>query len=184
MVFFKNSSFKKNSLKKLGIYLVTLMFGIFILNSCGFYRPVDARKVPQTAKEKRRQNIEEGRGISIGNVLGSKGTNYEFSTSNPMWRASLEILDFLPLATVDYSGGVIITDWYSNTQDKDVSIKLTVRFLSNEVKTNSIKIIVHQKKCISLTNCSTTLINSKISEELTKSILSKAALIEKDQKKK
>lgn len=184
MSFFTNSSSQKNSLKKLSFYLILLIFGLSILNSCGFYRPVDARKIPQTAKEKRRQNIEEGRGISLGNVLGSRGTNYEFSTSNPMWRASLEILDFLPLTTVDYSGGIIITDWYSNNQDKDVSLKLTVRFLSNEVKTNSIKIIVHQKKCISLTNCSTTTIKSKITEELTKSILSKAALIEKNQKKK
>jgi hypothetical protein len=181
---FKDSSFEINKLRKISIYLIVLIFGLTILNSCGFYRPVDARKIPQTAAEKRRQNIDEGRGISLKNVLGSRGTNYEFSTSNPMWRASLEILDFLPLTTVDYSGGIIITDWYSNNQDKDVSLKLTVRFLSNEVKTNSIRIIVHQKKCISLTNCSTTLINSKITEELTKSILSRAALIEKDQKKK
>jgi len=70
------------------------------------------------AKEKRRINIEEGRGASIGSILGKVGsTNYEFSTSNPMWRASLETLDFLPLTTVDYSGGIIITDWYSENDN-------------------------------------------------------------------
>ncbi len=31
-----------------------------------------------------------------------------------LWRASLEILDFIPLTTVDYSGGIIITDWYND----------------------------------------------------------------------
>lgn len=179
-----NSGLEANKFKKIIIYLIVLMFGISLLNSCGLYRPVDARKVAQTAKEKRRQNIEEGKGISIGNVLGSKGTNYEFSTSNPLWRASLEVLDFLPLTTVDYSGGIIITDWYSDNKTNNESLKLTVRFLSNEITSNSLKIIIHQKKCLSLTNCSTIEINSKIKEELTKSILSKAAKFEKDQKKK
>ena len=64
----------------------------------------------------------------MGGRLGS--TNYEFSTSNPMWRASLEVLDFLPLATVDYSGGVIISDWYTDN-DPNEALKITVRFLDN-----------------------------------------------------
>ena len=61
-----------------------------------------------------------------------------------MWRASLEILDFLPLTTVDYSGGMIITDWYSENSSNE-SIKITVRFLANEVRADSLKIIVHKK---------------------------------------
>jgi hypothetical protein len=68
------------------------------------------------------------------------------ATSNPMWRASLEILDFLPLTTVDYSGGIIITDWYSDNGNND-SIKITVRFLSNEIRSDNLKIIVHKKNC-------------------------------------
>ena len=64
-----------------------------------------------------------------------------------MWRASLETLDFLPLTTVDYSGGMIITDWYSDDTNNLKSIKITVRFLSNEIRTDSLKIIVHQKNC-------------------------------------
>ena len=49
-----------------------------------------------------------------------------------MWRASLETLDFLPLTTVDYSGGIIITDWYfDNTGKSEESIKISIRFLSN-----------------------------------------------------
>ena len=93
---------------------------------------MDARKVPVNAQERAKKNIEEGRGYSIGNILNrDKNTNYEFSTSNPMWRASLEILDFLPLTTVDYSGGMIISDWYTNnTSSNEESIKISVRFLS------------------------------------------------------
>jgi len=98
------------------------------------------------AEEKRRKNIDEGRGVSLKGIVGKRGsTNYEFSTSNPMWRASLETLDFLPLSTVDYSGGVIITDWYSDVTT-DESLKITIRFLSNEIRSDSLKIIVHKKK--------------------------------------
>ena len=104
----------------------------FILTSCG-NKFGDARKTPTNALERARKNVEEGRGASIGSVLGNRGgTNYEFSSSNPMWRASLEILDFLPLSTVDYSGGMIISDWYSDNNQSNESIKITLRFLNNE----------------------------------------------------
>ena len=87
------------------------------------------------AEEKRRKNIEEGRGVSLKGIMGNRGgsTNYEFSSSNPMWRASLEILDFVPLATVDYGGGVIITDWYSETEDKQ-SIKIIWKISGDELE--------------------------------------------------
>ena len=154
-----------------------------ILSSCGIYRPVDARKQPQQAKDKARKNIEEGRGVSLKGMIGNKATNYEFSSSNPMWRASLEIIDFLPLTTVDYSGGVIITDWYNDSQSPDESIKITIRFLSNEVKSNSLKIIVHNKKCSANKNCRITTRDSKIKEELRTSIIKRAARLKAEIKK-
>ena len=139
-----------------------------------------------TAEEKRRKNIEEGRGVSLKGIMGNRGgsTNYEFSSSNPMWRASLETLDFLPLITVDYSGGVIITDWYSDNSAND-SIKITIRFLSNEIRSESLKIIVHKKVCKTSSNCTTNISQSNIiKDELRSTILRKAALLEKSDKKK
>ena len=96
-------------------YLRFLSFFMIILfmNSCGIYKPVDTRKVPVIGEERARKNLEEGRGISIGN-LRNRSTTYEFSTSNPMWRATFDVIDFMPLVTVDYSGGTIITDWYTD----------------------------------------------------------------------
>ena len=138
-----------------------------------------------TADDKRRKNIEEGRGASIGSILGNArgSTNYEFSTSNPMWRASLETLDFLPLTTVDYSGGVIITDWYSENANN--SLKITIRFLSNEIRSDSIKIIVHKKDCKTETNCIVKVLeNSLIHNEIRSTILKKEFLLEKSDKKK
>ena len=170
-------------LKKTLIYSILFL----ILSSCaGAFKPkkVDTRQVPIRAEDRARKNITEGRGSSLGDLVGRRGgTNYEFSTSNPMWRASLEILDFLPLSTVDYSGGLIISDWYSDGSTNE-SIKITVRFLGNQVSSENIKIAVHKKVCNN-NNCKVNMINkSKISEELKITIIRKAALLEKDSKKK
>ena len=156
------------------------------LYSCGggFFKKVDTRKVPISGPERAKKNVAEGRGVSLKGIRGGGKTSYEFSTSNPLWRASLEILDFLPLATVDYSGGLIISDWYSDSTDLNNSIKITVRFLTNEIQSNSVKVIVHKKFCKTQGSCTTKLITSKISEELTKSILVKAAELEAIDKKK
>ena len=162
---------------------------IVLISSCAAFKPekVDTRKTPIKGEDRARQNVEEGRGATIGSLLGrAGGTTYEFSSSNPLWRASLEILDFLPLTTVDYSGGVIITDWYTENNASD-AIKITVRFLANEIRSDSVKIIVHKKKCVSGSNCKINLLsNSTIGSELRTTIIRKAAEIEiasKDKKK-
>ena len=170
-------------------FFITSLVIIFFLHSCGageklknIRKPVDLRTSPLDPDERARRNIEQGRGISIGS-LGNKKTTYEFSSSNPMWRASLETLDFIPLTTVDYSGGMIITDWYSDKNNNE-SLKITVRFLSNEIRADSLKVIVHRKNCNSANNCNISLLpeNSKIKKELLSVILQKASLIKKDSK--
>jgi len=157
-----------------------------MLTSCRALKPekVDTRETPIKGSERSRKNIEEGGGVSLKSVLKRRGTNFEFSSSNPMWRASLEILDFLPLSTVDYSGGMIVSDWYTGESSNE-SIKISIRFLSNEIRSDSLKIIVHKKKCTSNQVCQTKLLNnSKISQELRSTILTKAAELEKEKKKK
>ena len=173
----------KNSLSK-KILVIVSIFMMTALNSCnGFFKYSPARDNPTKGTDRAKKNVEEGRGVSLGGLArGGRGTNYEFSTSNPMWRASLEILDFLPLSTVDYSGGMIITDWYSENNSEE-SIKISVRFLSNEVQSNSLKIIVHNKKCKTNEVCSINEIDSNIKFELQRSILAKAAALELETKK-
>ncbi len=162
------------------------VLSLFLLTIGCSKQPMDPNR-PLQSEEKRRKNIEEGRGVSLGGITkGLRGTNYEFSTSNPMWRASLETLDFLPLTTVDYSGGVIITDWYSDNSTGGMdSIKISIRFLGNEIRSESIKVTVHKKTCLENLNCKVTLLSkTKIKEELHTTILRKAALLEKESKKK
>ena len=171
--------------KKLNKIFYLLLLMLFV-SSCGIYKKTDARTTPVDGRERALKNIKEGRGVSLGSVRkGLKGGGqYEFSTSNPMWRASLDVLDFMPLATIDYSGGMIISDWYQDKADNKNALKISLRFLSNEVTATSLKIIVHQKTCITSNNCITRILDdSKINEELLVSIIKKAAIIQKEQKK-
>ena len=165
--------------------IIILIFSALLLfNNCSKPK-LSGGDAGLSAEEKRRKNIDEGRGISLKGIVGSRGsTNYEFSSSNPMWRASLETLDFLPLTTVDYSGGVIITDWYSDGSNAD-QIKITIRFLSNEIRSDSLKIIVHKKTCDQSSNCRTsTSVKNLIEDELRSTILRKASIFDKSDKEK
>ena len=167
-------------------FLLIILLSVTMLTSCQAFKPkkVDTREVPIKGSEMSKKNIEQGSGVSLKDVLKKRGTNFEFSSSNPMWRASLEILDFLPLSTVDYSGGMIVSDWYTGDSSNE-SIKISIRFLSNEVRSDSLKIIVHKKKCSGNQTCKIALLdNSKISQELRGTILKKAVELEKESKNK
>ena len=171
--------------KKLSIFL-TAIFISSLLYSCGIYAPSDARKVSPNSKERVKKNLEEGRGMSIKKLMtdGGGSTSYQFASSNPMWRATLEILDFLPLSNVDYSGGIITTDWYNEGTSLDESLKITVRFLTNEIRSDGIRIIVHKKRCNIQQKCSVSKISSALEQELQVAILKKAILFEKEYNKK
>ena len=177
-------SILNNINKKALVFLNAILIFCF-LYSCGIYKPVDARKVSPNAKERVKKNLEEGKGMSLGKMMkgGSGGTNYQFASSNPMWRATLEILDFLPLANVDYSGGIITTDWYNEGTASDESIKITVRFLTNEIRSDGLKIIVHKKRCNIAQKCTVKKISSTLEQELQVAILKKAVLFEKEYNK-
>ena len=114
--------------------LVALLSFLIVLNSCGIYRKTDAKEFPPDPNLRVQKNMEEGRGFRLLKKKNSSGT-FEFANSNPLWRASLDTIDFMPLLSVDYGGGLIITDWYNSSQENNESIKLTIKFLSNEIKT-------------------------------------------------
>ena len=78
---------------------------------------------------------------------------------------------------------MIISDWYTDNTNKNQALKITVRFLSNTVQTNSLKVTVHRKKCSVDQSCNVELFKSRIQEELVGTILRKAAILEKQKKK-
>ena len=164
--------------------LPILFLLLFLLTSCGIYKPSDARKVSPNVDERVKQSIQEGRGFRIGSGSGKGGTNFEFASSNELWRASLEVLDFLPLANVDYSGGIIITEWYSEGTSNDEAIKITVRFLSNEIRADGLSVIIHKRVCNKFQQCTVAKIKSALEEEVKLAILKTATLLEKGQYEK
>ena len=94
--------------------LPLILVALFFLNSCGVYRPVDAREFPPEPDKRVKKNIEEGRGFKLIGGDKNKGGTFDFASSNELWRATLDTIDFMPLASANYSGGIIITDWYSD----------------------------------------------------------------------
>jgi hypothetical protein len=154
-----------------------------IVVSCGPFKPkyTDLRKIPGNPKDKRERNIREGRGFRAMGMFEKKGGsgNFQFASSNEMWRATLDLLDFTPLSNVDYSGGIIITDWFSESSDQD-PIKISVRFLSNEIRADGLKVIIYKKICKKIdekNNCKTIKDNTTLGQEIKLAILKKAAII-------
>ena len=157
--------------------LSAILLCLFLLNSCGIYRKTDARKIPTNANDRIKKNMEEGRGFSIGKLRKKSGSGeFQFATSNPLWRATLEKLSFAPLNNVDYAGGIIVTDWFSEGGSNE-QIKITVRFLTNEIRTDAINILIHKKICNSQNKCSINKIENTLNGEIKFAILKKAAQI-------
>ena len=171
------------SFKSLKI-IFALLLSVFLLNSCGGKFPgADARKYPDDPKLRVKKNLEEGRGFRLSKLNESKGGVFEFASSNELWRASLDIIDFMPLASVNYSGGIIITDWYSTDQNSNESIKISIRFLANEIRSDALDIKVFNKKCLTEYNCVTSDKQGNITTELKTKILKTAALYPSQKKK-
>ena len=167
-------------IKKFAIF--TLFLSLF-LSACSKLPGGDARKNPPNPDARVKKNLEEGKGFRLDNAFKGEGTtNFEFASSNELWRASLDTIDFMPLLSANYSGGIIITDWYS--ENNNDSIKITLRFLSNEIRSDAINIKIFYKKCNAEMNCIISERNSDLKKELQKEILKKAAIYKKQTKDK
>ena len=172
----KSTSMNKN-FAPYNKYLIAIFLTFLImLNSCGIYKKTDARKIPTNANDRIKKNIEEGKGFRIGGFGKKSGGDFQFASSNPLWRATLEKLSFAPLNNVDYAGGIIVTDWFSE-EGSNEEIKITIRFLTNEIRSDAIEVIIHEKICNSQNNCKITKIDSTLNGEIKFAILKKAAQI-------
>ena len=172
-------------MQKMKIFL-SLLFCIFILN-CSKIDPATGEKIliePDTQK-KAREFADKGGGI-FGDINNKKSssTSVDFASSNVMWKATLKTLEFLPLSNTDYSGGIIVYDWYSQTNNPREQIKISVRFLSNELKSDSIKVIAHKKICDSADKCSNSTLDEKFSNTVKENIITSARLLKIEEAKK
>ena len=170
---------------KLKSLLLYLILPVFVYSCNGKLPGADARKVPYDPKERVKKNLEEGKGFRLDDTFGNKKSgNFEFASSNPLWQASLDTIDFMPLSSANYSGGILITDWYSDDQNSEESIKITIRFLTNEVRSDALDIKIFYKRCDGINNCKVTEQEGNLKVELNKEILKKAAVYKEQQKDK
>ncbi len=174
-------------MKSILLRLITLFFLTIILTSCGpfKYERADVKDSPINDADMRKRNIEQGRGFTLPIGKGSGGGgNFSFANANELWRATLDVLDFTPLSNVDYGGGIIITDWYSNENDLNQSIKISIQFLSDEIRADGLLVKIYQKQCNSQTNCAVQTLESDLNQEIKLAILKKASQMKLDNRKK
>ena len=163
---------------------IIIFFSLIILltqSACNALKPrkVSAKDFPPDPRERVKKNIEEGKGFRLFDGKGS-GTTYDFASSNPLWQATLDTLDFMPLVSANYSGGIVITDWYSENNTPNESVKISVRFLTNEIRSDALDIDVFLKKCSqNLTNCSISKNNNDLVADLNLNILKKASIYQR-----
>jgi hypothetical protein len=172
-------------LKSSKILVFLGIISLFLAGCNGKLPGGDARKFPANPEERLKKNLEEGRGFKFSQFTEKKGGVFEFASSNSLWRASLDIIDFMPLSSVNYSGGIIITDWYSENSSSNESIKISIRFMTNEIRSDALNIKVFNKKCIDdLLSCKITEQDGILVKELKREILKKATLYKEEDKKK
>jgi hypothetical protein len=170
---------------KFNIFRFSFILLIILISHCAKTDPVTGEKViiePDTRK-KSREFVDKQGGLFGDITKGKSGGTFEFSTSNVLWRATLKNLEFLPLLNADYSGGIIIYDWYSEKIDKE-QIKISVRFLSSELKSSSLQVIGHKKVCDDSGKCLIKAIDSNLTESIKDSIISAARTMKIEDSKK
>ena len=169
--------------------ITILLITMIMLTSCknGKLPGGDARKFPDDPALRVKKNLEEGRGFRLKDTFKNSGRGgvFDFASSNELWRASLDTIDFMPLASVNYSGGIIVTDWYGSENTPNESIKISIRFLTNEIRSDSLIIKVFTKRCNSnFLNCKISETSGNISKELEKKIIKTAARYKKEKENK
>ena len=167
-------------------FIVLLTIFLPFLNSCNGFNQTDAKEFPPDPRERVKKNLEEGRGFTLmGGVKNRGGSSgdFDFASSNELWRASLDTIDFMPLVSANYSGGIIITDWYSSGSSNE-SIKISIRFLTNEIRSDALDIKVFYKNCAINESCQISEKKGSLVTELNKKILSRAAVYKEETKDK
>ena len=172
--------------QRIAKFLIILSFALTSCKTIENLPGGDARKNPPDPKARVKKNLEEGKGFRLNDTLQgkNKGGDFMFASANELWRASLDTLDFMPLSSVNYSGGIIITDWYSDNDSLDESVKISIRFLTNEVRADALDIKIFYKKCNQVASCKISQKTGSLSAELKKQILSKATIYKKQNKDK
>ncbi len=107
-----------------------LLFGLSGCNTVRKYTPF--------AKSK-------GATSTSGTRINTKSVRPRMGVNEFLWRASLETLNFMPMADVDPFGGVITTDWYASPQAPDERFKANVYILDTNLRADALKVSIFKQ---------------------------------------
>lgn len=166
--------------------LLGVLFLILTMNCAKNDSATEEKILIDPDPQKRARAFADKGGGIFGDInrKATGSTSVDFASSNVMWKATLKTLEFLPLSNTDYSGGVIIYDWYSQANNPREQIKISIRFLSNELRSDSIKITAHKKICDSANNCSNSTLDEKFSDTVKENIITTARSLKIEEAKK
>ena len=167
-------------------YSFILLISVFLTKCASNQDPVTGEKqrIEPNVNQRAKDFVDKGGGIMGMIGKSNENTNFKFSTSNVLWRSTLKSLDFLPLMNADYTGGVIIYDWYSQTNNPKDQIKISVQFLSDELRSDSVKITAHKKICDNADRCSNSAIDQNFSNSIKENIITAARTLKIEEAKK
>ena len=142
------------------IYLIIIsMLSILMLNNCSLLDDADIGEAPPPQEDLAIQREKERRGVYdpeaeeqtflrglFDNVTGGSNQGAAgIGVNTFLWRATLDRLSFMPLESADPFGGVIITDWYSNSETSKEKFKIVAYIIGKELRVDAIKVSVFKK---------------------------------------
>lgn len=112
----------------------------------------DPQSYPKSPEDQRRERIGTLTGEGGITLLGDKEDDEAAKVSSGLavngylWRATLDTLSFLPLASADPLGGVIITDWYENPETPGERFKVNATILDKKLRADGVRVTVFRQK--------------------------------------
>ncbi len=160
-------------------YLPSFLILAIMVSGCTSNKKEEAeiptkKEIFEPNVQKRTEKYRDSTGGILGNFSKKNSGTFDFANSNVLWRASLKSLENIPLQSASYAGGILVTDWYGNSNE---SIKIEINFKSDKLESSSIIVKSFIKKCQTVSSCATTSGTDEFNTEIKTKILSQARQI-------
>ena len=153
---------------------VFILFSFLLLANCSTKNLFDDKPLAEEKGQPGLFSKDSEKGLSITDLLSSKDKdNVNTNVNGYLWRASLNILSIVPLASTDALGGTIITDWYINENIKNQRIKISSFVKTAELRSDGIEVKVYIQN-FKNNSWIETLTNDKLANQIEESILNEA----------
>lgn len=165
----------------ISLKILFLVLSTLLIANCGGGKAVeDKSQYPMNPEDARKLRNGKLTGEDGWNLFGGddskagEGGNSPIGVNSFLWRASLDTLSFLPIASADPFGGVILTDWYSDPNAPSERYKVTTLILGRALRTDGVKVTVFKQSKDSDGNWRDEPVNAELGRKLEDTILTQA----------